>query len=67
MTLSEWIELGAAQGWCGPIVCVIHDGAPTTQDEDDEDDPCIPMMRVYRDEAERLEVERNHSPSVWRK
>lgn len=69
MTQAEWLEVGLTNGWCGPVVCVTHDGIPTSEQEDDLDfdDPCVPMLRVYHDEQERQAVEQNHSPSIWRK
>lgn len=66
-----WFQYGVQQGWIGPIVCEIHDGLPTTREEDDEffdgGDPCISIVRVYANKAEAQAVEANHSPSVWRK
>ena len=59
--------MGLAQGWCSPPVCATHDGVPTTASEDEEDEPCVHVLRLYRDEDERLKVEENCSPAVWRK
>lgn len=46
-------------------------GIPATDDEMNEfeegGDPCIHVIRPYRDDEERLAVEAAHSPSVWRK
>jgi len=71
MSFDEWVATGIAAGYCGPVVCETHDGTPTTADEDEQfdygGDPCIPVIRVYSDRAERGAVESNHSPSVWRK
>lgn len=71
ITQAQWLELGIKQGWCSPPVCAQHDGWPTTEAEDLEMeegfDPCIHIIRPYRDEDEKNAVERNHSPSVWRK
>lgn len=68
---EQWLAMGRARGWAGPIVCVEHDGTPTTADEDARyeagEDPCVPMVRLYADAAERKAVEANHSPSVWRR
>lgn len=70
MNRQEWLAYGRQNGYCGPRVCITHDGYPTTAAEDAEigeyDDPCIFLLRVYRDELERAAVEENHSPSVWR-
>lgn len=71
MTMDEWLTYGMKKNWCGPPVCVTHDGMPTTEDEDNAweegTDPCMHMVRMYHDELERLLVEQNHSPSVWRR
>lgn len=71
MTMDEWLAYGMERNWCGPPVCVTHDGMPTTEDEDNawEEgiDPCMHMVRMYHDKLERLLVEQNHSPSVWRR
>lgn len=71
MNQVEWLEYGIRNGFCGPQVCVTHDGFPTTSEEDDEmvelDDPCLFLIRLYRDEQHRAAVEANHSPSIWRK
>ena len=71
MNQDEWLQYGLERGYIGPIVCVTHDGCPTTAEEDtdfdDGLDPCIPMVRYYASDDERLLVEENHAPSVWRK
>lgn len=71
VTFDEWYATGIQAGWCGPVVCQTHDGTPTTATEDEDyengDDVCIPIVRLYHDEAERKAVEANHQPSVWRK
>lgn len=54
-------------GFCGPAVCCIHDGVPTTAEEDEDDEPCLHILRLYPDDETRQSVESNHSPSVWRK
>lgn len=69
MTFEEWLQYGITQGWCGPSVCAIHDGLPTTAEEDvdmEELDPCIHIIRLYEDAEMKHSVEENHSPSVWR-
>jgi hypothetical protein len=70
MTFDEWVQHGLTQGWIGPAVCAIHDGLPTTAEEDagwDQGaDDCIHVLRLYQDEATKLAVEENHAPSVWR-
>lgn len=69
MTFEEWMTHGIKQGWCGPPVCHTHDGVPTTQQEDedfDEAEPCVHIIRLYESLEQRDEVEANHSPSQWR-
>lgn len=71
LTYDQWLNIGIEQGWCGPSVCSVHDGVPTTIFEDSEFDdggePCVFVIRLYEDAAMREAVEANHSPSVWRK
>lgn len=72
MSFDEWMEHGITQGYCGPPVCVTHDGVPTTAAEDSADfdegmDVCVSMMRVYEGQEEKLAVESNHAPSTWRR
>lgn len=68
---DAWLEQGRREGWCGPVVCVCHDGVPTSSEEDELDEEwgevCIPMVRVYDSPEVRVGVEANHSPSVWRR
>jgi hypothetical protein len=68
---DDWLRLGMDNGFVGPPICETHDGTPTSEAEDDEfddgDDPCIHVLRLYRDAEVKAEVERNHSPSVWRR
>ena len=69
-TFEEWLEYGVSNRWAGPVVCYTHDGLPTTADEDEEfeeNDPCIHVIRMYTSPEVALQVEENHSPSVWRK
>lgn len=67
---NEWLAIGMKNNWVGPAICYTHDGLPTTVDEDDEfeeGDPCIHILRLYDSMEMRLAVEHNHSPSEWRK
>lgn len=68
---EEWLRLGMDNGFVGPAVCETHDGLPTSEAEEDEfedgADPCIHILRLYPDAKTRAAVERNHSPSVWRR
>ena len=70
MTYEEWLQAGIDAGFCGPAVCSTHDGVPTTRAEDEEfeeGDPCVNIIRLYESPEVKAEVEANHSPSVWRK
>jgi hypothetical protein len=70
LTFEEWHKTGMEKGWVGPSICETHDGLPLTADEEDEfeeGDPCIHILRLYDDDNTRLGVENNHSPSTWRK
>ena len=69
MDFEQWLKTGIENGWCGPAVCFTHDGLPTTQAEDEEfdnGDPCIHVIRWYDDPKDKAAVEANHSPSTWR-
>jgi hypothetical protein len=69
MTFDEWLKIGMDKGWCGPSVCVTHDGVPMTEQEEEslyDDEPCIHAIRLYEDDDVRLKVEENHSPTQWR-
>jgi hypothetical protein len=68
-SFDEWLQEGIALGFCGPTICYTHDGLPLTQEEDEqfeEGDPCVHMLRLYEDRETKIAVEENHSPSVWR-
>jgi hypothetical protein len=70
LTAEEWIEYGLKNGWCGPPVCYTHDALPTSADEDEEfedGDPCITVIRMYDNGEMKKQIEENHSPSIWRK
>lgn len=65
-----WLRQGMTAGFIGPPVCQTHDGTPTTGAEDEqfeETDPCLHILRLYPDGATKAAVEANHSPSVWRR
>lgn len=66
MTFEEWLRFGFENGWCGPDVCATHDGIPMSNDEHDEDEPCIHIVRLYDSSTMKQGVEESHSPSVWR-
>lgn len=67
MTREEWLKFGIEQGYCSPPVCATHDGWPTTDLEDLDDDACIHLMRPYASDEERALVEENFAPAIWRK
>ncbi len=69
MDFEEWLRVGIENGWAGPAVCYTHDGLPTSEAEEqefEESDPCIHIIRLYEDEEHKKDVESNHAPSVWR-
>jgi len=70
MTHEEWLEYGWIKGWCGPPVCLTHDGEPISEEEDDDMfdgcDVCIHVIRVYPDADTAQEIAKSHPPSVWR-
>jgi hypothetical protein len=69
MNYDEWLKLGQASGWVGPAVCATHDDIPRSEAEDDEfedGDPCIHILRLYPDLETKAAVEANHGPTIWR-
>ena len=70
MDRDEWLLYGYERGWVSPPMCSTHDGPPLTEAEewqfDDGDDPCVCVMRVYADDAEREACEANGGPVLWR-
>jgi hypothetical protein len=72
LSFDEWLQYGMDNSWCGPAVCETHDGLPLTEEESEEfyehgHDPCVHIVRLYESTEARDSVEKNHSPSVWRK
>ena len=66
---EQWLEVGYANGWVGAPICSTHDGIPTSASEDaefEEGDPCVHILRLYENMEEKIAVEENHGPSVWR-
>lgn len=63
--VEDWLRYGYQQGWCGPMVCSMHDGIPAAEDEY-EADGCVPVVRLYEDAEIKAAVEADHPPSVWR-
>jgi len=66
MTQDEWMRHGWERGFCSPPVCVSHDGVPTTEQEDDDPDLCVTIVRLYRSGQEASEVAENSSEVLWR-
>jgi len=69
LTQHEWLKLGYENGWVSPPVCYTHDGLPTTAAEDDEfeeGDPCLHIVRIYEDADHKLQIEENYGPANWR-
>lgn len=68
---DTWLKTGIDAGFVGPPVCAIHDGLPSSADEDarfdDGEDPCLHVLRCYPDPDTKIAVEDNHPPSVWRR
>ena len=71
MDRNEWLEFGIREGYCSAPICSTHDGLPQPAMEDVEweegGDPCVHIIRPYKDEEERLAVEDNFAPAQWRK
>ena len=69
-SFDKWMAEGINRGFCGPPVCAVHDGNPTTEDEDaemwDTGEVCFHVVRMYPDVKTKIAVEENHPPSIWR-
>lgn len=69
-TSQSWLEYGWSRGWCGPAVCVDHDGVPMTEEESelvwDGEEICVFIVRLYEDLETKQAVEEAHAPSQWR-
>ena len=69
MTFDEWMKIGLGSGWCGPPVCYTHDGLPMSEEEEEEfqeGDPCVHVIRMYESKEHGQAIEEAHSPSKWR-
>jgi len=69
MEFDDWLQIGWVNGWCSPPCCSTHDGVPTSDAEDEEfedGDPCIHVLRLYADAAERDAVTSAGGPVQWR-
>lgn len=71
LDFEEWLALGWKNKWVGPVVCETHDGVPCSEEESnllwDGHDICLSIIRVYDCAQHADDVERDHSPSQWRK
>lgn len=66
---EAWLRQGFKAGFVGPPVCSTHDGTPLSEVEEEEfeeGDPCLHILRLYENAEQKAAVEKNHSPSVWR-
>lgn len=66
MTFDEWVRLGFDNGWVSPPVCGTHDGTPMTDEEAEDGDACVHVLRLYESVEQKAAVELVHAPSVWR-
>lgn len=67
MDYNEWINYGMEQGFVSPPVCATHDGLPMTEEEMNDEEPCVFVIRPYHDDDHRKAIEQAHAPSVWRR
>lgn len=57
MNFAEWLKFGMDKGWISESFCVVHDGAPLTDEEavlvdgedGDWDHICVSAVRFYED------------------
>lgn len=56
MDFDTWLAYGVDHKWAMYPVCYMHDGVPTTEEEENEmeegGDPCIHVIRVFSSEEE---------------
>lgn len=54
---NEWLQVGIKAGWVTNTHCSTHDGIAMTPEEEaefeDGGDPCIHVLRLCHDRAER--------------
>ena len=48
-TREEWLRFGYDHGFCGAEICATHDGIPMSVEEEEDDEPCIWVVRLYPD------------------
>lgn len=65
-TSEEWMEYGWRHGWCSPPVCEVHDGLPMSDEESEEDEPCLHVIRLYESPEHKAAIESDHAPASWR-
>jgi len=63
---TEWLNYGIANNFCGTLICYNHDGVPMTSEEEQDEEPCVPIIRIYDTKQQKNDVENNHPPSLWR-
>ena len=66
LNFMAWLDYGLQHNFCGTMVCYNHDGVPMTVGEEQDDEPCVPIVRIYDTIEQKIDVENNHSPSIWR-
>lgn len=66
LNFMEWLNYGTEHNFCGTFVCYNHDGVPMTPEEEQDEEPCVPIIRIYDTVKQKNDVENNHSPSQWR-
>lgn len=54
----DWVDAGIDAGWVSPAGCMTHNALPLREWEEesieDGNDPCILVMRVWKDGYEHL-------------
>lgn len=71
MDFDEWLLFGVKHGYASPPPCIIHDGYPTTAEEnqelEDNGETCLFLIRPYPDAETKQAVEEASPQTVWRK
>lgn len=69
MTFEEWVRMGYIKGYCSSPICYTHDGIPLSEEEEqefEESDPCIHIVRLYDTLEHKQEIEENSPIVTWR-
>lgn len=66
MSFTEWLTYGTQNNFCGTLICYNHDGVPMTPEEEQDNEPCVPILRLYDTIQQKTDTENNHPPSTWR-